>query len=128
MEQNVRSMKRGTAVAVISLALFFIMSGEMVDFRGARIFEQITDASKDIYCRNTAVGFADISSDHWYFVAARGAHTIALKADGTIWTWGYNRHGQLGDGTTVPKYFPNQISTDSSEVFVVAEGPHTASL
>ena len=27
-------------------------------------------------------------------------HTIALKGDGTVWTWGANASGQIGDGTT----------------------------
>jgi YD repeat-containing protein len=28
-----------------------------------------------------------------------GSHTAAIKTDGTLWTWGVNVHGQLGDGT-----------------------------
>lgn len=27
-------------------------------------------------------------------------HTVALRADGTVWAWGANRDGELGDGTT----------------------------
>jgi alpha-tubulin suppressor-like RCC1 family protein len=31
---------------------------------------------------------------------------IALKTDGTIWTWGYNTQGRLGDGTTSSRLSP----------------------
>ena len=33
-------------------------------------------------------------------VAAGYNHTIALKADGSLWAWGVNEDGQLGDGWT----------------------------
>jgi alpha-tubulin suppressor-like RCC1 family protein len=32
-------------------------------------------------------------------LAAGGNHTCAVKADGTVWCWGYNNSGQLGNGT-----------------------------
>lgn len=33
----------------------------------------------------------------------------AIKSDGTLWTWGYNNQGQLGDGTRVYKSSPVQV-------------------
>ncbi len=33
-------------------------------------------------------------------VAAGGSHSAALKTDGTVWVWGSNSDGQLGQGTT----------------------------
>jgi alpha-tubulin suppressor-like RCC1 family protein len=32
-------------------------------------------------------------------IAAGSSHSLALKEDGTVWAWGYNSDGQLGDGT-----------------------------
>jgi alpha-tubulin suppressor-like RCC1 family protein len=26
-------------------------------------------------------------------------HAVALKSDGTVWAWGYNYNGQVGNGT-----------------------------
>ena len=33
-------------------------------------------------------------------IAAAGYHSVALKNDGTVWGWGWNNYGQVGDGTT----------------------------
>jgi RHS repeat-associated protein len=32
-------------------------------------------------------------------IAAAGFHSLAIKTDGTLWAWGYDGDGQLGDGT-----------------------------
>jgi alpha-tubulin suppressor-like RCC1 family protein len=42
-------------------------------------------------------------------VSSGYCYTVALKADGTVWTWGYNYDGQLGDGTTDDRYTPVQV-------------------
>ena len=36
-------------------------------------------------------------------IAAGEYQSMVLKADGTVWATGYNRYGQLGDGTTSSK-------------------------
>jgi alpha-tubulin suppressor-like RCC1 family protein len=38
-----------------------------------------------------------------------GEFAMALRNDGTVWTWGSNRHGQLGDGTTTSRSMPAPI-------------------
>jgi len=43
---------------------------------------------------------------NWKQVACGGFHTVAIKTDGTLWSWGYNTIGQLGDGTKVTKSSP----------------------
>jgi len=52
-------------------------------------------------------------------------HTIALKSDGTLWAWGYNAAGQLGDGTNTNKNTPTQIGTDNKWVSISAGYYHT---
>ncbi len=43
-------------------------------------------------------------------------HSLALKADGTVWAWGYNANGQLGDSTCEGKLTPVRVKdpTDPS--------------
>ena len=36
-------------------------------------------------------------------------HSAAIKTDGSLWTWGGNARGQLGDGTTEGRYEPVKI-------------------
>lgn len=48
---------------------------------------------------------------NWLSVSDGWNHTIALKTDGTLWAWGNNEYGQLGDNTTVNKSIPTQIGT-----------------
>lgn len=44
-------------------------------------------------------------------VALAGFRTLfALKRDGSLWAWGYNEHGQLGDGTTEDRWSPVPIA------------------
>jgi regulator of chromosome condensation (RCC1) repeat-containing protein/PASTA domain-containing protein/Regulator of Chromosome Condensation (RCC1) repeat protein len=33
----------------------------------------------------------------------------AVRSDGTVWAWGYNQSGQLGNGTTTASYSPAQV-------------------
>ena len=42
-------------------------------------------------------------------VAAGGYHSLAVKNDGTVWAWGLNDNGQLGDGTTINRLSPVQV-------------------
>jgi len=43
-------------------------------------------------------------------VAAGYYHSLAMKSNGTVWSWGYNGYGQLGDGTTTQRNTPAQVS------------------
>ena len=42
--------------------------------------------------------------------AAGSAANLALKSDGTVWAWGTNAVGQLGNGTVTPSAAPLQIA------------------
>ena len=47
-------------------------------------------------------------------------HSLALKGDGTVWAWGYNYNGQLGDGTTNMSTLPIQVGGLSNIIAISA--------
>ena len=65
----------------------------------------------------------------WSTVASAAWHSAALKSDGTVWTWGDNTYGQLGDGTTTHRLAPVQVTALSGTFTAVAAGyDHTLAL
>ena len=42
-------------------------------------------------------------------VATGAYHSVALKADGTVYTWGYNGYGQLGDNSATDRHSPVRV-------------------
>lgn len=42
-------------------------------------------------------------------IAAGGDHSLAVDQNGQAWAWGYNRDGELGDGTKVDRPTPVQV-------------------
>lgn len=56
----------------------------------------------------------------WKAVAAGYYYTLALKTNGTLWAWGYNNHGQVGNGKTTDAYSPIQIGTDTNWKMIAA--------
>jgi len=55
-------------------------------------------------------------------------HNLAVKRDGTVWAWGNNAFGQLGDGTTTDREAPVQVAGLSAAVAVAARGAHSLAL
>lgn len=54
--------------------------------------------------------------------------TLAVKTDGTLWSWGSNNRGQLGDGTTVFRNYPMQVGTDTDWSTVAAGISHSIAI
>ena len=49
-------------------------------------------------------------------ISAGDEHSLALKSDGTLWAFGNNAHGQLGDGTTTNRYSPVMVMSGVASV------------
>jgi alpha-tubulin suppressor-like RCC1 family protein len=56
-------------------------------------------------------------------VAHGASHCLAVKQDGSLWTWGSNDYGQLGGGTG--RKTPQQIGTDKTWRKVAAGQTHS---
>lgn len=71
------------------------------------------------------LGLSDVAA-----VSAGSGHTIALKRDGTVWTWGYNGEGQLGTRAAADSRFPApmQVGGLSGITAVVAGDRHSVAL
>ncbi len=52
-------------------------------------------------------------------------HSLAIKNDGTTWTWGYNSNGQLGNGTTTNSSTPIQVSGPRGITSLAGGGWHS---
>jgi alpha-tubulin suppressor-like RCC1 family protein len=61
-------------------------------------------------------------------VAAGGSHSVALRQDGTVWTWGFNGSGQLGNGTKSSSNIPVQVSGLKDIIAIAAGYGHVAAL
>ncbi len=59
-------------------------------------------------------------------VAVGAGASLVVREDGSLWAWGSNSYGQLGDGTTVDRLSPVRVG--SGYVSVAAGGHHTLAL
>jgi len=61
-------------------------------------------------------------------VAAGQSHSLALTADGLVYSWGGNAAGQLGDGTTDDRALPAQVPSLGNIVAIAAGDNHSMAL
>jgi alpha-tubulin suppressor-like RCC1 family protein len=70
------------------------------------------------------------TATNWKMVAsgANSFHTAATKTDGTLWSWGDNAYGSLGDGTFTRRLAPIKIGVFSNWDVVSVGDYHTVAL
>ena len=65
----------------------------------------------------------------WASAAAGTSHSVAIKTDGTLWSFGLNQEGQTGLGTTVgDTLVPTQVGVDTDWVFVASGADHSLAI
>lgn len=92
---------------------------------GSNTFGQLGSGWKDAHSDEPVrvCGLENIKA-----VTAGVAHSVALKMDGTVWTWGSNDNGQLGDGTFIKRDLPATIAGLTNIEAVAAGNNHVLAL
>ena len=100
---------------------------------GNNFFGQLGDGT---YTNSsTPVEVSNLDGADLKALAGGQGYSLALKSDGTVWAWGLNQHGQLGDGTDTDTTTPVQVRdpTDptgylSGVTAIAAGGAHALAL
>lgn len=80
---------------------------------GSNIYGQLGDGTKtsEMYTPFKLIIPSGVKA-----IAAGMVHSLVLKTDGSLWAWGDNQQGQLGDGTKTESLVPKQISFNGATV------------
>ena len=54
------------------------------------------------------------NTGNWVNVSCGSEHVVAIKSNGSLWSWGYNTFGQLGNGNKNPSSRPTQVGVDTN--------------
>jgi alpha-tubulin suppressor-like RCC1 family protein len=76
----------------------------------------------------TSCGGRDRASPTSPLLVAGDNHSVAMKKDGTLWAWGYNNFGQLGNGTNTDSRTPIQVGGDTEWLSAAAGTWHTVAI
>ncbi|MBU1070514.1 hypothetical protein KJ975_13185 [Myxococcota bacterium] len=73
-------------------------------------------------CNSSTCEYSSAGCWRWTQIAAGNTHTCAVRSTGTVWCWGLNTNGQLGNGTTFSSQVPVQVSSITSGATMVTVG------
>jgi alpha-tubulin suppressor-like RCC1 family protein len=112
-------------VAAGSFHTMLLKTGGTLWAWGDNTSGQLGDSTTTNKSSSTQVG----TETDW--TAVKGGYapqTVAIKSNGTLWAWGNNSGGQLGDGTTVSKSSPTQVETATNWSTISAGDSHTVAI
>jgi alpha-tubulin suppressor-like RCC1 family protein len=67
--------------------------------------------------------------NNWKQISCGGYHTTAINTNGTLWTWGFNGSGQLGDNTNTNRCTPvTTFAGGTNWKQVACEGSNTGAI
>ena len=115
------SGKATSSVATLTVATFHYTAVGW----GQNLFRQLGDGTSNSLSNApvTAVGLHFVTA-----AAAGGRHSLALLANGTVYSWGNNEFGQLGNGSTATGNVPAVIPGLSGVKAIAAGSNHSLAL
>ncbi len=77
----------------------------------------------------TGYGATGCSGDRIFIKISAGfTHTLGIKSDGSLWAWGANTSGQLGNGTNLSSNIPVRVGTANDWVDISAGEYHSLAI
>ena len=84
-----------------------------------------TNKSSPVQIGDAFFGELDVAGDGLYKIQCKitnaDRHSGVIKADGTLWTWGYGGYGALGHGNTTSISSPVQVGSDTDWMSISAQ-------
>ena len=114
----------GLRVVCVALGVALLTSGCTLWGWGYNVSGQLGDGS----AVSRSTGPVQIGSvDSWKVVASGGNTTCGIRTDGSLWCWGYNFYGEVGDGSRTNRLTPTHIGNASWKAVAVGR-THTCAI
>ncbi|MCL2746050.1 MAG: Ig-like domain-containing protein [Coriobacteriia bacterium] len=118
------------AILLLALPVFAVASPDAVRSFVAQIQQSLTGEDQaTVQPLFIEEGSAALNADEQRVIQAASGrwHNLALRDDGTLWSWGRNPLGQLGLGDTIDRNVPSQIKVpDVTSWSYVAAGTYAS--
>jgi len=86
------------------------------------------DVTVTVNTTRSSLPTTSLVSQKWQSVTTGERHNLGITNDGTLWAWGNNIFGQLGDGTNNNISLPKLINSDTNWQSVFAGKSHTLAI
>ena len=125
--------KTGMSLVVMLVFVFSLVVPVMPTAEMAQMGSELTKNPDDILELKINQQSKESSEEMESFetepmISAGGGHSLALKDNGTVWAWGSNFNGQLGNGTNENEAAPIEVSSLTNVVEVSAAWDHSMAL
>ena len=101
--------------------------GEVV-FKKAGMYQVVFTVRDDNGDTDSVSRVVSVIRSSWASISGGWSHSAGLKTDGSLWTWGLNSYGQLGNGRSASCSTPAMVGRGTNWAKVAVGGAHTLAL